>query len=680
MPMSGSIGRTKTKEKTMKKILVVLFGLVPALLVLWGCPLALDPGKPAAPQDTGGGVAAQGNLTISVGSSGDPGRVISSGAALPQDVLAALRYELTLTGPRGDPLVRTLSLGDSLSLTVDVGEWRIDARAYQDTVLAGTGSATFPVGPGTNSVRVPMNMEGTCYEITLGSGVAHGTVRANFTAAFAGTAITITAEEDSDAVFSNGTLKALDSSSAAVVSGAGTRHSFTMPASDVTLNADFYQVVRYGRMGGTGDGSSWANASSDLQKMMDELERIAALGIPGYTGPYTVKLGMGIYKPQWEPMIPASPGAYAYTAGGRDAAFILRNGVQVLGGYPLAGGDDAERNTIAYPSVLNGDNAYHVVMAVNIPAAGGTVLDGLGITGGKADGSGNITVDSVSIQRTDGGGIYNHNSSPVLTDVTISGNAASNKGGGMYSIDSTLVLTDVTISSNTASNGSTVGDGGGMFNERTTLVLTNATISGNTAKNDGGGMYTNDSPSLVLINVIISGNYASNGGGGMRNDYHSSLVLINVTIAGNDASGAFGDGGGINNSDSSNLVLWNSIIWGNTSTTNVGIHNGSGCSVTSNSSIVQDGVDPSPRFIASGPAAPTTGGDYRLQSGSPAVNTGDTTTIPSPYPADTSHAVFSGIIFSTAARAAIEDSLGYDLGGTTRVQGGVIDMGAYEAE
>jgi hypothetical protein len=233
-----------------------------------------------------------------------------------------------------------------------------------------------------------------------------------------------------------------------------------------------------------------------------------------------------------------------------------------------------------------------------------------------------------------------------------------------------------------------------MFNERTTLVLANATISGNTASNGGGGMSANESPSLVLINVIISGNIAGNGGG-IRNDYHSSLVLINVTIAGNNASGTFDGGGGINNTDDSNLALWNSIIWGNTAVSSMGIKNGSG-TIGIAHSIVQDSggsgsdswntslgtdngnnLDTNPLFIAPDPVAagsPKTGGDYRLSSDSPAINAG----INDRYPSIDDD-IFSAIT-DADVRAAITAALAKDRAGNTRIQGGTIDMGAYEKE
>jgi hypothetical protein len=566
---------------------------------------------------------------------------------LPDDVLAALRYELILSGPEGEALERTVTGGESLNVAASLGEWRIDAKAYQDTVLAGTGSVTLRVRTGTNSAQVPMNMTGPCYEITVDPGVAYGTVRSNFTAAFAGTSITIRAEKGPDAVFIDGSLEAVDSSSVTVAGGSGTSgtsQSFTMPAKDVAVHAGFVQPVLYVRQGGAGskDGTSWENASDDLQKMMDA-HWLQSTDYSSYT--YIVKMGAGTYKPRWEP---SAAGTYDDAGDTRDRTFNLREGVEVWGGYPAGGGDS--RNVTGNVTTLSGDfgnndtgsgatlggnteNAYHVVKAENIPAASGTVLDGLTITGGNAEKSG----DSL------GGGMYNLNSSPVLKDVIITRNAAAYRGGGIYNtVYSSPVLNNVKISGNLArgssgnegggggggiysdtsspvlnnveiSGNAATNNGGGMGSLRSTPTLTNVTITGNTADSSGGGIYiyadgTPAPPVLKMIGGTVSGNTAANGGGGIYN-WNANLALINVTIAGNN--GGNGNGGGIYNLGSTGApgpVLINMLISGNKAT------NGGGVSNSDFSPPVLTNVT-----VAGNYAAEKGGGMYNTNSGSPKI-------------------------------------------------------------
>jgi hypothetical protein len=286
-------------------------------------------------------------------------------------------------------------------------------------------------------------------------------------------------------------------------------------------------------------------------------------------------------------MVPASVGdPYTYADGGRDNAFILREGVEVRGGYTAAGEniDETTRKsrftqfgttTSTYQAVLSGDigtsglntdNTYHVVLGVNIAANSGTILDGLTISGGYNTNTdtGDITVDTRTITRRYGGGIYNHGSSLGLTNVSVRGNTGGERAGGMYNEDSSLVLTRVTVSDN-AAIGTVSNAGGGMFNEQSSLILTDVSISDNrtttSGMSNGAGMFNNVS-SLVMINGLISNNATpSNGGaGGIGNGGSgSSTVLINVIISGNSAR----DGGGMINQEGS-VVLTNVVITGNT--------------------------------------------------------------------------------------------------------------------
>ncbi|MCL2131560.1 MAG: hypothetical protein FWH36_03760, partial [Lentimicrobiaceae bacterium] len=267
----------------------------------------------------------------------------------------------------------------------------------------------------------------------------------------------------------------------------------------------------------------------------------------------------------------------------------------------------------------------------------------------------NVVISGNNAQQ--GGGIYNYaTSSPVLTNVIISGNNASN-GGGIYNISSASpVLTNVIISGNNA----TTGEGGGMCNNIASPTLTDVIISGNSANTNGGGI-ANTTSSSTFTNVTIIGNHANGAGGGMYNTSGTSSVLTNVTISGN-----YGImGGGMCNMSVLSYSVRNSIIWGNTATSGNNVSNFTGAPTYSYSivegssggwgSFGTDGgnnLDANPLFVApvSASLAPTTAGDYRLQLGSPAIDTGEN--------------AYVGLIA--------------DLDGNTRISGCVVDMGAYE--
>ena len=220
---------------------------------------------------------------------------------------------------------------------------------------------------------------------------------------------------------------------------------------------------------------------------------------------WTVKIGAGTYKDNIE----------------------LKDGVQVLG-------EGADVTTI------DGGGTGSVVTAIGIGSE--TVLDGFTITNG-----------AVPTWGDGGGGMYNLNSSPVVTNCLFSSNSALSDGGGMYNVNSSPTVTNCTFSNNSA----TAGWGGGIRNHNSSPTVTNCIFSENSAAGAGGGMY-NYASSPVLVNCIFSGNLAERGAG-MFNTVSSSPTVINCTFFGNStvdtgAAITFSGGGTFNDRDSAPMV------------------------------------------------------------------------------------------------------------------------------
>ena len=351
---------------------------------------------------------------------------------------------------------------------------------------------------------------------------------------------------------------------------------------------------------GANNGSSWANAYTTLQPALN----VASAGD-------SIWIAEGTYKPT---LRPHTGTAGATTAEMRDQSFYLDTDIEIYGGFMGTETAISQRNSTSNPVILSGDidasgnnDCYHVFITKDLSSA--AVLDGVTITGGKANGSSTITYSGQNYYRDGGGGMCNYASSPTLTDVTISGNMGE-YGGGIENLSSSSpTLTNVTISGNTATS-----RGGGMFiHDPSSTTLINVTISGNTAGLSGGGIDNGSSSSTTLTNVTISGNTAEYGGGminysssptltnvtisgntttlrggGMYNS-SSSPTLTNVTICGNTASA---NGGGMYNSSSSSPTITNSLFWGNikgTSSTIAGadIDNSSSSTATISYSLVQ---------------------------------------------------------------------------------------------
>ena len=296
---------------------------------------------------------------------------------------------------------------------------------------------------------------------------------------------------------------------------------------------------------GDNTGSSWANAFTSLQSAI-----LAA------TDQDTIKIADGTYKPT--------------STTNRTISFVLKNNVGIYGGYAGFGAADPDaRDVDAYPTILSGDigvigtntdNSYHVVNATQVGSA--TVLDGVTIMMGKADGQSN---------DSRGGGILLLQSSLQLSHCVFLQNSAV-RGGGVYSLDSSATLTDCLIKNNTA------GNGGGMYINCTqsaspaAATLVRCDFMGNGAQtaptlNEGGGgmVIANSSPILndctFMDNMVYCGTNAIGGGGGIIN-VSSSPRLIGCTFIRNtaytvDRTNSYTCGGGILNTTSSTPTLVN---------------------------------------------------------------------------------------------------------------------------
>jgi hypothetical protein len=343
---------------------------------------------------------------------------------------------------------------------------------------------------------------------------------------------------------------------------------------------------------GAHDGSSWADAYTGLQLALDSA-----------VAEDDIWVAEGIYTPTQE-FSPGDP---------RSAAFQMKNGVAIYGGFDPSIGDVGmeDRDWEANITILSGDigtqgddsdNSYHVFYHPAVTDLDSSaILDGFVITGGNANGD--------TSPHRDGGGMYNDGSSPTLINCAFSANAAIYNGGAMLNDHSSSpALT------NCAFQGNSAGSGGGLYNANVSWPsLTNCTFVDNSA-DYGGGMFNDAFSSPSLINVTFAGNWAISGGG-MFNYDASSPQLTNCTFSTNGASW---EGGGIFNSNASSPVLINCILWGDTSSE---IYNDDSTPVVTYSNIQggypgEGNIDAYPWFVD------PENGDFHLGGCSPCIDRG----------------------------------------------------------
>ena len=295
---------------------------------------------------------------------------------------------------------------------------------------------------------------------------------------------------------------------------------------------------------GNNDGSSWIDAFNYPQDALS----VASVGDK-------IRVAAGFYQPDRST---SEPGG----SGDRTAAFSLKSGLAVRGGFAGCGEPDPNvRDFAVYETVLSGDldgddapgfvnydeNSYHVVAGESADAA--AELDGFTISGGNADGTSDYGY---------GGGMYCDTDAHFIDCRLVSNRAFY--GGGIHCRPASGYVTYPRFTRCSFNRNAAVSDGGGMNISDSDPTMLNCIISNNTAGELGGGqMYYMDSfPSMK--NCIFSGNHAGERGGAMYCLYTFNLELLNCTLTGNSAG--IGGGGVYISSSSETPEIRNCILWG----------------------------------------------------------------------------------------------------------------------
>ena len=283
----------------------------------------------------------------------------------------------------------------------------------------------------------------------------------------------------------------------------------------VSIQADDNGII-YVTEDGTGDGSSWANATNKLH--------------------FASALSSGGGTKVW-----VKAGTYYGDISDAEGAFSISANNRVYGGFH---GDEAPDYDLSLrdfdkdPTILDGQGARRVLLQDQAyTSATMPIWDGFIIQNG-AIGS--------------GAGVYLNNY-VTLNNCSIINNTATMYGGGVY-INSTggtahVTLNNCRIMDNDASMG------GGLC-DRIGADYTNCRISNNTATTKGGGIYLYNNTEPTLKNCIISNNTAKNAGGMYA---RGKFTAYNCDIVMNLATESIG---GIYHEERHNKY-YNCILWGN---------------------------------------------------------------------------------------------------------------------
>lgn len=326
---------------------------------------------------------------------------------------------------------------------------------------------------------------------------------------------------------------------------------------------------------GTGDGSSWDNASGDLQKMIDEL---ADNNVSQQAG--EVWVAAGTYKPQ----------SQLISGMNYSASFRMRDGISVYGGF--AGNETSKQERAKgtmpwdftnvtvleaayYESKLAwtnskwtvGSDSRHVVWFAPMSGESDftrvTTLDGVTVQGGYAQG--NTGLDDFLTDR--GAGVYMDGANAYLSNCIVRENYATGNGGGVY-------LKNGRVQTSLIYNNNADADGGAVYVENRGLVY-RSMLTNNSALNGAGVYLYNgaeagsddpDHPEYLILSTCVVSNNTVRGNGAVYCD--KGGVLMQNTITNNECVTAT-DATDVNASQTGGIyvdeyaLVLSSVLWNN---------------------------------------------------------------------------------------------------------------------
>ncbi len=447
------------------------------------------------------------------------------------------------------------------------------------------------------------------------------------------------------------------------------------------------------------------NSGSVFQVDSGEVATLSGLTISGGTGSYVgggQYAGGGIFAQQFSTLTVS-----ASTISGNTAtdSFYGGGGIANGGNLSLVGctvfGNTTTNNYFGGGGLANFFEATvtNCVFQNNTATYGGGIFNEGTLTAGGSSFTGNTA---------GGGGIYNSGTAS-LSDDTLAGNMAGSGGGGLNNTG-TMSLSGSTITANTTPDG---GIGGGIDNSGA-LTITTSTISDNTAY-DGGGLINagtmtlttstlsgnsgtygagiNNESSLVVSACTVSGNGSYINGGGIY-DSGGALYLVDSTVAENSAY----QGGGIYDSAPGLTVINSTIAYNSDSGYGPGIYNAGGSPVLDNTIVAWNtfggGLSPPELDTGGTPFASTSAynligvdttgsfsgngslvGVTNARLGPLGYNGGPTQTIALMPGSPAIDAGSVALAVDQNGNSLTTDQRG---AGFPRVQGGSVDIGAYE--
>lgn len=447
------------------------------------------------------------------------------------------------------------------------------------------------------------------------------------------------------------------------------------------------------------DGSEWKTAFTIIQEGIDKATARIQTAVQNDTdmeATCEVRVAQGTYRPttktRWAPLetdtdIDMDTDTVADS---RFRSIVVRQGVQLVGGFSGNPDNPCQRDVMEFPTILSGDilgddfdgntsdNVYTVVWGEkseigmgSVELKGAVELNGVVVSGGMSNheqwpswqSGGGLYIDSFVFAN--------------IVDCRFQSNYAKYVGGAIFAKkQSGYAIVRSTFENNHSQSG------GAIFNDEETEKqdqrdIVNSMFINNIADFYGGAIF-NESHSMVAITgTVFVGNIAkgdSNYHFGLGGAIHSSapdrVTVTNCTFWDNQAvrgSALYNNGPGMIN-------IFNSIVWGNNQAQGAQIANDQINPIVAYS-IVQDwdmiadtdmDTDTLSGFNVSLENPLFTGTDLLLSEGSPAINAG----LNDFLPAD---------LWDIDSDSDTDESLPVDIAKQNRVMDSTVDLGAKES-
>lgn len=346
---------------------------------------------------------------------------------------------------------------------------------------------------------------------------------------------------------------------------------------------------------GTGDGSSWANAFTDLK---------IALSPAHLTKPDTIKVAAATYIPETTSSCSINTGHQGYE---------ISHDVVLLGGYPSGGG---VRDWKSNKTIISGD---------------------IGVVGDSTDNVAKLIIMRGLSSKTKMDGFI------IRDSYTYGVSHYERRGGGLYIESCDSVKVENCVFENNSANW-----GAGCYVHQSNASFYNVVFNDNWGHVNGGGAYCYYSQ-VDFNQCLFNKGYGGFGGGGIRNWGYCDVKVYQCTFYDNYANHW---GGALYNHTYSHAEVYNCIFWKNrvnpsypqstldfrtTNNSRIKVHNSI---VTVDESEVSDSityenclVDVNPMFsdtlslIGDDATWMTADDGLQLRYTSPAINIGDSTDV-----------------------------------------------------